>query len=493
MGIDRVTDNNNLIKLLKAISAEEWKEFEKFAGSPYFNEGRNYIPLLKILKKFHPEFESDELTKEYIYKKLYPGKEYKATVLNSMFSRLYNIGEEFLIQTALKNNKYMIKEKLMISELSSRGISLKVNNTIESSLNYLNEKPFGLFDFKNLKELKFEILNMHMSNNERDKIYDALTDVLKFTTYGYFFDMNLYYSALYSQKNFWKGDFDKTNISAINDKLNIGEIVDLIEKEDPVYFIPIKLFYLSYMATKFPEDDKYYFDLKSLYVKESDKFDMIFREILLNNLWRLSAMKMVLGKNEFKYEAFEIRKLIVDQKIISLNAPYMKISDFRSTLVDALNVGELEWAEQFIENYIEMLHPEYREDVRNYSRARIYYEKGDYDKALEFAGKVNINQITFKLDIKNLTSKIYYDTNSTEPLYSLLNSYYQLINNSDSKNKDYLLRHKNFVKYLRKLVEISQLPDSRYELDNLKNEISSGNISSKTWLIKKIDNLISGK
>ena len=47
-----------------------------------------------------------------------------------------------------------------------------------------------------------------------------------------------------------------------------------------------------------------------------------------------------MGKNEFKYEAFDIRKIIVDQNIFDLNTPCMKVSDFRPTMVDALNAGE---------------------------------------------------------------------------------------------------------------------------------------------------------
>lgn len=490
MGLDKFLENNNLIKLLRTISSEEWKEYEKFVGSPFFNEGRNYLPLLKVLRKFHPDFDSDEFSKEYVYKKLFPGKEFKDSVLNSMFSRLYSISEEFLIQIALKNNKYMVREKLMISELSSRGISLKVNNLIDDNMNFLKEKPFGIFDFKNLKELKFEILSFNVGINNREKVYDSMLDLMKYSAYSYFFDLNFYYSILYSQKNFWKEEFDGSYISRINDNINIEAIVNLIEKEDSEHFIPIKLFYLSYMATKFPEIDIYYYDLKSLYLKDSDKFDLVFREIILNNLWRLSAMKMVMGKNEFKYEAFDIRKIIVEQNIFSLNTPFMKISDFRSTLIDALNVGELEWAEKFIKNYTDKLHPEFREDVNNYSISRMSYEKGNYEKALEFAGKVNINQITFKLDIKNIISKIYYDTGSTEPLFSLLNSYYQLINNSDSRNKDYLARHKNFVRYLRNLAAAEHSQDKKTDLALLKKNIEKDNVSSKSWLLKKIDFLI---
>ena len=61
--------NSKLIQVLKSFSAGDWKEFKKFAVSPYFNKGRDYIPLLEELKVFYPNFDSDKLTSEYIYSK----------------------------------------------------------------------------------------------------------------------------------------------------------------------------------------------------------------------------------------------------------------------------------------------------------------------------------------------------------------------------------------------------------------------------------------
>ncbi|MEO8666501.1 MAG: hypothetical protein ABI462_13500 [Ignavibacteria bacterium] len=59
---------NILVKLLKVISGDEWNEFEKFVRSSYFNEGRKYAPLLKVLKPYHPSYDSEQFTKENIYK-----------------------------------------------------------------------------------------------------------------------------------------------------------------------------------------------------------------------------------------------------------------------------------------------------------------------------------------------------------------------------------------------------------------------------------------
>jgi hypothetical protein len=65
-------EKNYLIQMLKTFTAGEWKEFEKFSSSPYFNKGRNYLPMLKILKKYYPDFDSPEFTHQTIYKNYIP-------------------------------------------------------------------------------------------------------------------------------------------------------------------------------------------------------------------------------------------------------------------------------------------------------------------------------------------------------------------------------------------------------------------------------------
>jgi len=43
-----------LIQLLSSFTKEEFKEFEKFILSPYFNSSRNLHPLYLALKKYYP-------------------------------------------------------------------------------------------------------------------------------------------------------------------------------------------------------------------------------------------------------------------------------------------------------------------------------------------------------------------------------------------------------------------------------------------------------
>lgn len=487
VGIEKSLNKNILIKLLKVISEDEWKGFEKFATSPFFNEGRNYLPLLKILKKFHPEFDSPDFTKEKIYKKLYPRKEYKDSVLNSMFSRLYNIGEEYMIHIALKKDANFLKKRLIIKELRQRGVMLKLNKEIEEQLKYFEKKKFNTADFKSMFETHVELNRLNQVSNKSEIFYKSIYELIKYTSYAFLFELNMYLSSIFSLKNYWKEDFNKSFLFRIFELVNHKEIHEVLKAEDYKSYVPIKLTHLSYLATSHPENDDYYFEMKDLFVKETGNFETGFKEAMLTNLSSICSMKMLLGRSDFKSEAFEIRKLILAQDKEQLSNEYMKIGDFRSYFLDALNLEQFEWAREFFEKNISRVHPEFREDALNYCKAWFAYEDKEYDKAIEFANKITINQITFKLDSKNIISRAFYETNSTEPLLSLLNSYIQLINNSGSKNKQYLHRQRNFVKYLRKLIMIKQRSkDQQIELDVLAENIKNENVSARSWLLKKI-------
>ena len=115
MNLDKNSEKNILFQLLKTFTSEEWEGFEKFVDSPFYNKGRNYGQIMKILKKHYPDFDSKELSKENFYNKLFPGKEYKENVIYSMFSRLYSIAEEFLMINEMSKDNYISKEKYKLA------------------------------------------------------------------------------------------------------------------------------------------------------------------------------------------------------------------------------------------------------------------------------------------------------------------------------------------------------------------------------------------
>ncbi len=73
--------DTKLIVFLKTFSKEEINDFEKFISSPYFKKVRDTLPLLKALKKYHPEFDEKKFSEEIVFNKMYPGTMNLPTIL----------------------------------------------------------------------------------------------------------------------------------------------------------------------------------------------------------------------------------------------------------------------------------------------------------------------------------------------------------------------------------------------------------------------------
>lgn len=483
-----IKERNNLYQLLKTFSAEEWKEFQKFTASPFFNKGRNYKQLMKILCRNYPEFDSAELSKENLYKKLYPGKQYKENVMYSIFSRLYSIAEEFLYLKEITNDEFICKEKYKLIGYRKKGLFPKVEKIFSDVKNNYHKKQKTFYDYYKQKEYYKELTYYYYTINNRKNIPGPLLNILKYTFYYNLIEFLNFFVSFNSQRGFADSAYKDSFALALFDCIDMNKFITLIKENDDENYALLKIYYLNAVNAGNPGNRETYYEMKELVFKNLNNFDTYLKKYMLNSLAMHCNTKYLEGQKEFLKEAFEIRKKTVEENLFSFNnSQYISLSEFRSTFIDALNVNELEWAVGFSEKYINLIIPEFRESIKYYARARIAYENGNYDDALAFGHKVNINQITFKLDMKNLISKIYFETDSTESLISLLNTYQQLIKNSESGNENLLSRHLNFVNYLKKLLKLRFESKSKTEFEMLKKNISRENVTSKKWLIKMIE------
>ena len=494
MNLDnKLTERNILYRLLSTFNDEEWVRFEKFADSPFYNKGRNFSSLIKYLKKFRPLFDSIELEKEKVYKALYPGKEYKENVMYSLFSRLYSLAEEFIVQMQIEKDDFIDKKRLKIAAYRSRHINQKAISLIANyEKDIKRKKKYSAFNF-DMKEFSKEIAYFYYENNQRHKLWEPVNEILNHSLYWFIVESSLFLTSLSSQKNFLKSGSRKSLFIKMYECIDYKKLLALIKQNDKSNYTVLYLHYLSITALETPYRDEPYFEMKNITFKHLPEMDKDNKNYFLNSLAKLCTLRFVAGDERFRKEAFEIRKKAVEEELFSFNADgSIRVSEFRSTFIDALNVNEIKWAETFYKNMLSKLNPNLREDIENYCIARLSYEKKDYGKAVLHANKVNINQIFFKLDIKNLISKTYYETESVEPLYSVLNSYYQLINNYEKKDDDIPKRHLNFIKFMRKICAVKFENKNKTDLGFIRKKLAKENVNSKSWLVKKIEILAAG-
>jgi hypothetical protein len=488
--LENTLRNNPLIRLLRTLSKEEWQDFEKFVASPYHYNGRNFLRLVKILRKFHPEFDSPKLTKKLLYNDLCIGKDYKESVLNSSLSRLCSIAEDYLLYSEFRKNDYRFIECLKLKALSERGLETKaikhIRNTVDSFKgNKLNDDYFHAF-----KMFKKEESMFNHSSNQRNRLYKPLTESIRNIVYSFIVEALSIDSTIVVQKNFWHEDYYNSYTKKLLSNIDFSGIIDLIRSNDKQAFPLLNVIYLMNRSICEIDNDEYYFEVKKNAYEILDTLDHDFRKGVLGFLSLVCTMKIVIGKKDFAAEGFEIRKKVMEESLYPVTSSnYMRTSEFRSTLLEAVNLGEIKWAEKFAGKFVEKIQPDVRKEFIHYSKAIIAYEKKQYSAAIDHAVRVNINQIMFKLDMKNFIAKTYFETKSYEPLISHLNSYYQLIKNSNSKNHELLNRHLNLIKYLRKIVNIILSNKRKEDLLFLKSKIEADNVTAKKWLLEKIGEL----
>ena len=101
--------DTKLITLIRKLSTEELKELEKFVASPFFSRGRDFVPLFKILKQFYPDFSDRKLSKEFLFKKIFPGKKFDPqksyNVIKTLSSQLVKMCKDFLMQLEFEDDE----------------------------------------------------------------------------------------------------------------------------------------------------------------------------------------------------------------------------------------------------------------------------------------------------------------------------------------------------------------------------------------------------
>lgn len=491
MSYDKNLENHNLIRLLRSLADDEWPDYEKFVASAYFSDGRNYIPLLNTIKKHRPDFISPEFTKEKIHAKLYGKGKYSESAINSMLSRLYRISEDFLVQKEFENDESFFRECLRLRALHLRGLHSKAGKHLEELSEAAGLLKFEENIFLHRKRFRRETARFIYAMNKRSEIPAALMEVLRESVYSFLVEVFANDFSIHTQKNFWNSDYSQSYVSQLLNCIDYDRILELVRENDSVNYAFLNICRTMALTMNDFDNDSHYTELRKLIFDNFSTFADPFRKTSLNILALICSAKFVRGRKEFKKEAFEIRKKIVDEGLFSMSTSrYILLSEFRSTLLEAFNEKEYEWAAKFAEQYLQRLQPEFREDVRHYCDAMFAFSRNDFDTAVSSAGKVNINQLIFKLDMKNLIAKVYYETGSYESLISHLSSYSQFIKNSASAGRELLQRHRNFVSSLKRLLGIVLKDKDEAMLVILREEIASANVSAKYWLLPKIDEIL---
>ncbi|MBN8584396.1 MAG: hypothetical protein J0M37_04815 [Ignavibacteria bacterium] len=489
-----------LLTILKTFSKEELKEFEKFIISPFHNKGRNFKPLLGLLKKLYPDFPADKLTSEKIYKKLYPGKIYdrsrSSLTIRVLFSQLTQLAEDFMLIKELYNDE---------NTLVRNNLKFKVNFT-NKSLNIFAEKP--LID--NLKLLEdyietFKESNLHVLTNEnlvQLKVMNAdYETVLDLREQNILYALNSAFDQIY-----FTVASNLVLIQRINRGLNgvnfYKHILNNIDPELLENFVyndkkgTKNIIIFNYYVSRFILNNDFE-DLK-LIDKIIDFYKEIFPSLSFENkhslFVRLSNI-LIMGSH-IDTELFGYKIHILSEYILKYNC-YSEKEDEMMSGMSYMNIFvnkeyflNAEEIKQFISDNIKYVHKRDREYTEKISEICYCIKSGKYEDGLKMLSRINTNETLYKIIIYRYKLMLLYEMKMFEELISNIDSFEHFLRNNRLINNFMSSMYLTLCKALKLLIKINLNPENiitnelETSVENCKNKVFY------RWVKQKADEIV---
>jgi hypothetical protein len=489
--VDFIMRETKLIRLLKTLNGDEMKDFRKFVDSPFFNrEGPYLLRFFDELRKDWPEFASDKLLKENLYKKLYPGKPYSDATMRKSVSALLKLAEGYLKYIAVdKDDKYVETHylKLLRERKLDSLFELKAEE-IDGELSDFQGKVDSEF-FRHRFRLELEKINYFMNYHKMiKKEQDSLQKLQVYIVMDALINLlDIGYNVIVGSTTNYRGAVNL--VKNLLDDINFDKFNKTLEENLPEFYPVFEIFYRRYINFVNFEDDKTYFDYKLFALANLDKLSRENRFTILISLQNTCIRKYIEGKIEFQHELFEILSEMLNRGLYAAEEDEcMSVSSYRNFVITASNIGKLEWLEEFIDTYSAKLKPDQRESLETWARIMLLYSRKDYDAVLKMLQKINIDHFLTKHDIKSITLKIYFELDEYEPALLLAEAFRKMIANDKAVSGMHLERFMNFLNYYIKLIKMKAAGDFT-ELGFLESKAKTEVIHSKEWLMEKFKQL----
>lgn len=477
-----------LTRFLKTFSPDEIKQFRKFAASPYFNEGRNSLPLINEVIKYYPDFHQPGFSKENLYSKLYPGKEINNTAFEKQLSRAASLADKFLLQRALeKDNEHTLA--VHAKELSKRNLNKLFERKIKEAESAIKRNsPYDIHYFETVRDLEVIKADNVLGNR------DSYKDKEKFFARGDYNLLDMIFKYILSIEDIalvcyeMNMDINRSLAYKAAQYIDIQRIIEMLKNSGNKYGSILELKYRELNALMKPGKENYLAYKEVLKenlpgMEWSAKFNVF---IIMASICTLSRK---MDPKFFNEELYELNKIKVDENSYAFSEElYTYLPLYISLLSSFTAHNDTEYIDKLIDKFGSRIDPAHKESFISFTNMQKMFMEKNYEEALKYHSRVNYDHNLIRIKARTLLIMIYYEIGYTEELFSLLDTvkkYFSAMKNYSKHKTGVILR---FVKIVKKLAVIrASGKGSTYEL--LLEVNSETEIQDKAWLREKINEL----
>lgn len=264
--------NNIAVELIKTFSDEDVKRFGEYISSTIFNKRKELIKLFSEIIKCKPEFTSQVLKREKLFKKLYPDSKFNEQTIRTRMTELAALIRGYLAFADFQKNSFQQKMSLAKELMSRNKYSLSEKIFMETLDILETEKYENANYFGNKYYLLTELCNVFSSEGNFKDLHD--TEIKRGESLIYFFLTDFLNSSRDVLTNNIQNKVIKDS-TVSNEFLNCfspGKFLTHLKKTGNEHSTLITIYYLAYLTRKENDNEDHYFKLKEIVFKEFNKF-----------------------------------------------------------------------------------------------------------------------------------------------------------------------------------------------------------------------------
>ena len=469
-------EKSHLVAILRTFSPTEERQFRKWLRSPLHNQREDVDTLFNYLTKNGRLQRPEQLTKAKVFKKLFPKQTFDDARLRQTIHFLFKAVEEFLIYRATEAER--VRSQIALAGVyRRRRLDKLFSRTIRQAEQLQNDYPFRDEQYFQ-HEYELEKEKYRFLEDQKRNIPVNLQEVADATDTEFIVNKLKQTCLMLSHQLVFKSDYAFGLLPAV---------LRYVQENQTLLDVPaIALYYYVYFTMVEPEREEYYQRLHAEINRSLHLFSPQESRDLLLLAINYCIKKMNQGRENYVREAFGLYQKGLDEAVF-LNKEAGAQYTFRNIVSAGLRLKEFDWVEEFIETYQDALEPRHRPNFVAFNRAKLYYERNDYERAMELLSQTDFDDLLINLNAKTMLLKIYYELDALDAMESLLSSMRVFIQRKEIMGY-HKANYRNVVTYTRKLLKVN--PFDQQEIQKLAKEIGEINpLTEKRWLQKQLQRL----
>lgn len=478
--------NTILLKHLRRLTSQDFRELRKFTRSPYFNQREDVVHLFDYFDQVLNNKKSGSVKKEDVWKAVFPKQKFDDKKLHYISSFLLKTIKQYLAQSEAQEDTLQ-QQLYLCRALRRRGMEKSFEKELLSteSLQQIQNRRNTRHHFDRY-QLEMELAAHTMQQRRSgDMNLQAVHDEL--TTYFIAETLRQGCTILTHQ----------TMSKQVYDLKLLDEVLALVEAGGYEEVTAVMVYYHAFRALSVHspavrnsqslvrhETEIHFAELK----KRVEVMSGEFPEYELRDIYLLAInfciKKLNAGERQYVREAFELYRLGLENGAL-LENNILSSYTYKNITRLGMNLGEVEWVGQFLEGFKKHLPPRERDNSWRYNLAFFHFQQADYDSAMRLLRLVEFNDVLNNLDARRMLLRSYFELGEFTALDSLLDSFKAYIR----RQKDHGYHRENYlnlVRFVKKLMQLDRRDKKAMEKIHIEIQ-KTERVAEKEWLLRKLN------